>query len=263
MFSFVPLTTVSCGSDDAVGRSGADGGPGGTGDGGMTVSGPSTVDGGSAPLPPAAACKAGMSGSHWLDLDWLFETFEREHPLDRDTLLSSPVKLVIAATSVDTGAPVYLEPQHADILDALKGSCAIPILYRSVVRCGEHRLSDGGVAAPIPVEEAYRRGARRLLVIRSRPASFVKRPGVGTRLGSFALRGSPALAAAFRRAPGTYAAAVSFLENPPEDCSVVQVAPAVKLRTGRVTRDLEALAHDYGLGRELGLRAIESWSKTP
>ena len=200
-----------------------------------------------------------LRGGHWLDLDWLWETFERAHPLDVEAIAASPVRFVVAATSVDTGAPVYMAPTRAEVLPALKGSCAIPILYRSVIRHGDCRLADGGVAAPIPAQEAYRRGARHLLVIRSRPAAFVKRPGLGTRAGAWLLRDTPALAEAFRRGPETYAAAVSFLQQPPSDCSVVQIAPPTPLRTGRVSRDLAALAHDYAVGRQMGLEAIAAW----
>jgi predicted patatin/cPLA2 family phospholipase len=202
-----------------------------------------------------------LRGGHWVDLDWLWETFEREHPLDLDTLYRSPARLVLAATSVDTGAPVYLEPERHEFMAALKGSCALPILYRSVVHAGGQRLADGGLAAPIPAAEAYRRGARRLLVIRSRPAPFVKRLGLGTHVGALGLRKSPSLAAAFRRGPLTYQEAVSFLETPPADCSIVQIAPPQKLQTGRVTKDAKALAHDYALGLALGRRAVESWSR--
>ena len=63
----------------------------------------------------------------------------------------------------------------------------------------------------------------------------------------------------FRRGPGTYQEAVSFLEDPPADCSIVQIAPPDKLQTGRVTTDSWALAADYALGHALGLRAVESW----
>ena len=54
----------------------------------------------------------------------------------------------------------------------LWASSAVPVLFRSFVELGGRRYTDGGVTAPVPVEEAYRRGARRILVIRSRPADF-------------------------------------------------------------------------------------------
>jgi predicted patatin/cPLA2 family phospholipase len=202
-----------------------------------------------------------LRGGHWLDLDWLWESFERDHPIDVGAIFANRVRLVVAATAVDSGAPVFLDPDRESLMTALKGSSAIPILYRSFVHYGEHPIVDGGVTAPIPAEEAYRRGAKRIVVIRSRPAEFVKRAGVGTQLGAWALRRYPALADAFRRAPGVYARSVSFLENPPSDCQVLHIAPPTKLRTGRTTRDRQALAHDYALGRQIGERAIATWTR--
>jgi predicted patatin/cPLA2 family phospholipase len=202
-----------------------------------------------------------LRGGHWVDLDWLWDAFERDHPLDCAGVVKSRARFVVAATSAESGSPVYLEPREADMMNALKGSCAIPILYRAIVRHGDQALADGGVAAPIPALEAYRRGARRIVVIRSRPAPALRKGVVETRLGAWALRGRPGLAAAYRRAPAAYAEAVAFVNAPPTDCTVLQVAPRAPLRTGRVSRDRASLDHDYALGRELGHHALAAWRR--
>jgi flagellar hook protein FlgE len=60
------------------------------------------------------------------------------------------------------------------MFDALKASSALPLFYRPAISINGEELVDGGVADPIPVEEAYRLGARRIMVLRSRPANVVK-----------------------------------------------------------------------------------------
>jgi predicted patatin/cPLA2 family phospholipase len=210
--------------------------------------------------PEFISPKRFFRGGHWVDFDWLWEAIERDHPLDRRSLAASPVEFLVSATSYETGRPVYIKPTPADLMQGLRASCALPILYRSPVHVGGERVMDGGVSAPIPVQEAYRLGARRILVIRSRPSGFVKRVSTAQTLSSFAFRDSPGFRRALSRAPAAYREAVAFIRNPPKDCTILHVAPLQTLATRRTSRNMRALELDYALGRELGLRAIREWS---
>ena len=95
---------------------------------------------------------------------------------------------------------------------------------------------DGDISAPIPVQEANRRGARRILVIRSRPAEFVKRASVLGNLSALAFHRASAFAQALRPAHHAYQGAVAFMRAPLSDCEIVQVAPPRTLATGRTTQ---------------------------
>ncbi|WP_446618377.1 patatin-like phospholipase family protein, partial [Vibrio alfacsensis] len=46
--------------------------------------------------------------------------------------------------------------------NVLRASCAIPALHKNPVVFDDARWLDGGVSAPIPVEEAYRRGYKHI-----------------------------------------------------------------------------------------------------
>jgi predicted patatin/cPLA2 family phospholipase len=202
-----------------------------------------------------------VRGGHWVDFDWLWTATERDVPIDRARLAANRVKFVLSATSYASGQPVYLEPGSTDLMQALKSSCALPILCREPVHHGDQRLMDGGIAAPIPVQEAYRRGARRILVIRSRPPWFEKRASFMNWLMALRFLRSPGFGRALRQAHHTYRAAVAFIRSPPPDCEIVHVAPPYGLATGRTTQDPRALEQDYALGRELGARAIQQWMR--
>ncbi len=200
-----------------------------------------------------------LRGGHWLDLDYLWDAFAREDPLDATAAAVHPTRLVVAATAVDTGQATFLEPTAATLIDVLRASSAVPVLYRKVVELDGREFVDGGVSAPIPVEEAYRRGARRILVIRSRPVDFGGPSRLESALAAVALRSRRSLVRtvlAYRR---VYARSVAFLRRPPADCKILEIVPARHLRTGRTTRDPHALATDYELGRAAGLRAIAAW----
>jgi predicted patatin/cPLA2 family phospholipase len=202
-----------------------------------------------------------LRGGHWVDFDWLWQATERECPIDRAKIAAGRVQLVVSTTCYATGGAVYLEPDRDDLMQALKASCALPILYRDPVHVAERRLLDGGISAPIPVQEAYRRGARRILVIRSRPAEFVKRRSALGRFSGLAFRGSPAFGRALRDAPDAYRAAVTFIRKPPADCEIVHAAPPYTLATTRTSQDRRALERDYALGREVGASAMQAWQR--
>ncbi len=199
-------------------------------------------------------------GRSAVDLDWLWDTLAAREPLDVAAVVGSTVELVIVATSARTGEPVYLPPRQDDLFDALKGSCALPGLYRGQVSVGGEPLIDGGVSDPIPVAEAYRRGARRILVVRSRPAAFVKKNGWSSRLSAALVRGAPAITRAMLGTAERYQRAVAMATSPPPDCAILHVAPTRPMRTSRTTRNREALEHDYWHGREQGEAALREWA---
>lgn len=201
-----------------------------------------------------------VRGRSIVDLDWLWSTLAEKEPLDVAAIERSHTEFVVVATAASTGEPAYFRPSATDMFDVLKGSCALPVLYRGDVRVGGESLVDGGVSDPIPAHEAYRRGARRILVIRSRPAGYVKTDGWSTRASTWLLRGQPAVARAVGRTAERYRAAVEFLQKPPSDCRVVEVAPRDALATRRTTQDVKLLERDYALGRELGADAMRRWA---
>lgn len=201
-----------------------------------------------------------LRGGHWMDIDYLWSAFDAEDPLDVVAAAAHPTRFCVAVTDVETGDPVYLEPTAADMSEALRASSAAPLLFRRFVELGGRRYADGGVSAPIPVEHAYHLGARKILVIRSRPWVFGGPSRVESAIAMAALRAHPGLVASFRRYREVYARSVAFLRNPPRDCTIIEIAPAEHLRTGRTTRTSDALAADYRRGRAAGYRAIRAWT---
>jgi predicted patatin/cPLA2 family phospholipase len=197
-----------------------------------------------------------------VDLDWLWATLALREPLDVAAIERAPVEFVVVATSALSGEPVYLRPGPSEMFDALKGSCALPGLYRGRVSVGGVPLVDGGVSDPIPIEEAYRRGARRILVVRSRPARYVKTSSyLSTRLTSLLFGSQPVVVEAMLRTAERYQEAVARIHAPPADCHVVHVAPGAALASGRMTQDRRALELDYAAGREMAKIAMVRWAE--
>jgi predicted patatin/cPLA2 family phospholipase len=120
---------------------------------------------------------------------------------------------------------------------------------------------DGGISDPLPLREAYRRGARTIVVVRSRAAAFVKKTRVTHHLGAWVLRATPGVSEACRNAARAYRDGATFLRAPPPDCTLVHVAPQTALATSRTSRDAASLERDYALGRALGRQAIEQFER--
>lgn len=91
-------------------------------------------------------------------------------PVRRFEQLQTP--LVVTATDLQTGQPVYLD--SGDLFSALLASIALPPYLPPVERQGRH-LMDGGIVANVPIAEAVARGARRIYVLLTHCAQELNR----------------------------------------------------------------------------------------
>lgn len=214
-----------------------------------------------------------LRGGHLMDLDWLWDTSIRELPYDLNAYEESPVTFLVGVTRVADGTPHYVQPTRENIADVLKASSAMPLFYRSSVELTlpdseaapttspvREAFADGGLSDPIPVEEAYRRGAERILVVRSRPRDYEMRPSRQMKMVARSLRKKPALQHTLLDRPQRYNRTIQFIRNPPAGVHIIEVNPPTDFETSRTTRDPAALERDYQRGREAGAAAITRWN---
>ena len=209
--------------------------------------------------PDFISWKKFVRGGHLMDLDWLWETTIRELQIDRETLFQSPSQFVIGVTEVERGRSVYLEPNDHNLEQLLKASSAIPVIYRSFVEVDGVKYVDGGITDSIPVLEAYRRGANKIMVLRSRPQSYMMHKSKNNLLTRWALHGYPRLLRALENRAHTYQEAIAFIRKPPAGVQVIEVNPPEGFRTERMTKELEILAADYKLGYDIGEQLVREW----
>jgi len=201
-----------------------------------------------------------LSGGHLLDLDWMWAMTIREIRLDLEKIFSKKKEFIIVTTSVSTGEARYLKPDADTCEDYLKASSSLPILYRYFPQVGSEMMTDGGIADSIPVIEAYRRGARNLMVLRSRRSDYVKKNGITTKIYALILRKYPNLSTVIQSRAASYMQAVTFIQNPPKGVQVVEVSPPDTFQTSRLTNNVNVLKTDYRTGMERGKTAIERWN---
>ena len=192
-----------------------------------------------------------IKGQHYIDLDWLWDLCEQEYPLNQQAFNTLSSEFLITTTNVETGEADYHRPRADNVEDILKASCAVPFAYREFPVIDGAPRTDGGIADSIPVEEAYRRGARDITVILSQVRGFVKKPVRAQKLLQRMLKDSPRLAEAMLRRHEVYNRTIAFIDSPPEDCIIRVIAPQESFEVGRTTRHPEKLNAGYEMGRSL------------
>jgi predicted acylesterase/phospholipase RssA len=84
---------------------------------------------------------------------------------------------------------VHVDAKSNDIFDLMRASSALPHIYPLPVRIGGRDFYDGGQSDPIPVRRAIECGATHIVVVRTRPVGYVKKPMSGFIAGATAPEG--------------------------------------------------------------------------
>ncbi len=106
----------------------------------------------------------------YLGLEWALDKicdFPYKLDLDMGRRVLGERQAFAAVTHEDSLHDHYLPMLEEDWYKVMLATCAIPRLYPSSVKVGQDNFVDGGVSAAIPVQQAWRRGARFITVIRT------------------------------------------------------------------------------------------------
>ncbi|MDY6904928.1 MAG: patatin family protein [Thermodesulfobacteriota bacterium] len=212
--------------------------------------------------PRFISMKRFLTGGHLMDLDWLWHKTITEYRLDLKTIFADPARqLLVTVTDVATGMPRYLIPTEETLEHYLKASCALPLIYRDFPEVDNRLVTDGGVTDAVPVQEAARRGATTIVVIRTRHHGYEKKQSMVTRLSAALFRKHPALCRAILNRAAAYQQSVAFMNNPPAGFRILQIAPDSTFQTRRLTRDRAILAADYKKAIHAGNVFVSAWQK--
>ncbi len=197
-----------------------------------------------------------VRGGNLIDLDWLLDSTSHQMPLAMDAasrLFDSGKEFWMCASRGDDYSAGYFSPHKENWLDIIRASSAIPGFYRTGALLGGINYLDGGISDPVPVQEAARRGAKTIVVIRTVPSQMYYTPQWFKRmerwLGDSSLQPLVDIA---RLHETSYGEMQRFIEKPPGRLRIFEIYPPKPLVSMALGSRLPALRDDYKTGRLCG-----------
>jgi len=200
-----------------------------------------------------------FSGRHLLNLDWLCQAIFSQEYLSKNSTSYTDKSLYVCTTTVATGTAVYTRLDNENIEPLLKASMALPFLYKGFPVVNGLQMTDGGIAANLPVAEAIERGAKRIMVVRSRHPDYVKKDSLGHQFIRWRLKRYPELVNTMQHRIQQHEDTIRLINNPPHDVRIVDVYPPVTFKLGRFCQNKHKLLDGYNTGFSAANAAIKQW----
>jgi predicted patatin/cPLA2 family phospholipase len=192
----------------------------------------------------------------------LYQDAQKVYPIDFDRLKKNlkNKKFVIVVSDAITGASEYIELSREDYINEMLATGALPVLMKDPICLNGARKFDGGITDPIPVKKAYEMGAKEIVIIRTYEQGFVRKIKLENYIAALATRTYPKISQALKTNAAIYNAALEFINNPPNDCKIIQICPPERLKTKRATINHDTLKADYKIGMNEGLKYLKNLS---
>ena len=169
--------------------------------------------------------------------------------------------IAVVTDAIEANAEYY-SFGDGDWMPKMIASGTLPILVKTPSLIDGRRKFDGGIADPLPVEKAYKMGAKKIIVIRTYEKNFRRKLKLENYIGALLSSQYPSLRKALLEHDKTYNRALDFINNPPHDCEIVQLCPPKKLKSKRDTKNIEVLKADYKLGKSVAEEFLNSLMAT-
>ena len=204
-----------------------------------------------------------LAGGELFGMQFLFDTIpNRLVPFDTETYRNSPQRHVIGVTDCRSGQALFYDQRQAgdDVLKLLQASCSLPFAARPV-RYRGRTLMDGGIAAPVPVEQSSADGNRRHVMVLTRPAGYTKKKSKLLELAGVRYRKYPGLRRRLTDRAVEYNRTIARIEKMVEEGDAFVIRPESALGVHRVEtrKDRLYLAYEQGY-QDAAARAEALWA---
>ena len=131
---------------------------------------------------------------------------------------------------------------------AIMASCALPVMCRPI-SFKDQTYFDGGLSDSVPIMRAFAKGCDRVVVILSKPRSFVKQPEGFRHIYRHALRKYPQTIAALDNRHLMYRQNIADVKKQESAGKALVFAPSKELKMSTYARDekLEQELYDLGI----------------
>ena len=194
----------------------------------------------------------------YFGLKFAYDTIPNELiPFDYAAFQAYPGQVEAVVTNLNTGKADYLPVPRQDRQSlVLQASCAMPLMFPIIEVDGQPCL-DGGVADAIPWQHALEQGCDRLIVVLTRPRSYVRKPDKVMGLIRRRYRDYPRFLAVMEHRAEAYNRNRAQLFQAEREGKVLVIAPGSTLGVSRTERDTEKLRLLWAEGYQAAVDRLE------
>lgn len=180
-------------------------------------------------------------------------------PFDKNKAIQNLLgkEFYMVMTDRITAQAHYCDPRKTNWEEAVIASCSLPFVTKANQMVNGRPYMDGAWGDPLPVEWAYHQGAKNITVIRTTPAEEKATKTWFDRLGEYYYLRNPKLREAFMRNHEIFNRSIDFIQHPPDDVQISQIAPDTKLKGGVYTQEKKLLMEDYLHGKTQAKRYFQ------
>ncbi|HBO71832.1 MAG TPA: patatin family protein [Acinetobacter sp.] len=202
-----------------------------------------------------------FKGGDLLDLKWMWDVVEKEHPLNQSHLFANHPEFYMVLTHAISGEATYIKASKDNILEGLRASSSIPVLTRQAVEVFGEPYFDGGVADALPIHwAAQQNNVSKLMVLRTQPKSYFKASSKGDQfLARYMFKQQKGFARSLLARTQRYNDSVEFVRSTSQQKILEVCPPDLKNMAGRLSKNKAKIRYSYDVGIETGLKAIEQW----
>lgn len=188
-----------------------------------------------------------------LNLDFLFEDHGWDwNNFDERAYERSSTNFTIVATQLATGQAVtFTNPTGSELINDLKASCSMPFLMDPQITTKGDCL-DGGVADSIPYDVAQAQGYDKIVVVRTRPRAYKKKPTskLLQKMYRHTFKESPKFAEAGINRPAMYNHQVDVVNEMTDRGEWFTFSPENMVKVGRLEKNTDKLKELYHQGQQ-------------
>lgn len=201
--------------------------------------------------PKNVGLSAFKKEKHYVAYRYMFDTYLRDKlHISLKPLRDNHVNMEVGVYDLKIGKTIWMTPDDMDdTLDLIRGCCALPVAS-AVVDYHGMRILDGGITKMIPIERAVEVGCTKCLVITTKPADYVRKPGspIVNWLIRRMYKECPQAAKDYEVRHIHYYEQVSLIHELVEKGDALHVLPSRTIEVSRFKGDIEKCQILYDLG---------------
>lgn len=173
---------------------------------------------------------------------------EKLNPFDYDTFAAFKGKAYAVVTNVETGRAEYkrLKDIHKEI-DYIRASSSLPLVSR-IVKIGDKKYLDGGVADSIPIKRSIKAGNEKNIVVMTKPVGYRRKPTSHPEIIRARYPKYPKIYELMKRRHLRYNKTLDYLDALEAEGKVFVIRPQVDFDIDRLEKDKDKLLKLYEEG---------------